>query len=237
MLPTAGGGGDGGGNGDIGATARVSLRVAAQRGGFEGMLATRHVEWRLHNVLAPVGSATLSSGGGVGGVGGGGRGGGGSGGGGGDGGCAADAAPSVETWWEAATLTTHVLVRDVDVQRGATVEATLMRGGDGGGEGGGSGGGSTSVDLCSPFVGVSRRVAAVRERVDDERKATKASQALNRLEETAVRMANDPAGAAAELAAYPARLAAAVRLHTHATVGAPTPELQTLMGAWLGRAD
>ena len=83
---------------------------------------------------------------------------------------------------------------------------------------------------------MSRRVAAVRERIDDERKATKGSQALNRLEETAVRMANDPASAAAELAAYPARLADTVRLHTRAAVGAPTPELQALMAAWLGLA-
>lgn len=178
--------------------ATISLKLEPVTGGFRGMLTTRHVEWRLHNVLAPT-AAVHAYGGGC------------------------SGAP-IEIWWEATTLTAHVLARDVNVSCGAAIEVTLLHDTAAG----------ASVDFCSPFPGVSRRVAALRQSIDDERKSTQGSMALNRLEETAVRMANNPATAAAELAAYHTRVSAAVQLHTSATVGAPTLALKTQMAAWLG---
>ena len=141
---------------------------------------------------------------------------------------------SVETWWDAEALTAHVLLRDVNVSTGATALLTLPRTTA---AGGGSGSGS-AVGLCSPFAGVQKRVAAVRQMIDAERAATAASRALNELEETATRMADQPATAAAELAAYPEKVAAAVRLHVEASArgepGAPSRALAALMSAWLG---
>ena len=68
--------------------------------------------------------------------------------------------------------------------------------------------------------------------IDLEGPHTQPSRALNRAEETAVRMQEEPAAALGELQTFAKRVRAALLLHLTAGTGAPSDALKGLISAW-----
>eukprot|EP00040_Diaphanoeca_grandis_P044121 m.11356 g.11356 ORF g.11356 m.11356 type:complete len:942 (-) comp8775_c0_seq1:102-2927(-) len=129
------------------------------------------------------------------------------------------------TWmWNARTLTVDVTMRGVATTAPLYIWVAMQ---------------STPFSnvLCDSnfgFPGMLARLLRVKKMIDLEGPATRPSMALNRAEETSVRMQQNPESAQAELKAFPTQLKTALLLHLNATAaqGAPSSSLQHLMSAW-----
>ena len=160
--------------------------------------------------------------------------------------CAALGGTAAAWWWEAKSLTATFRVDDVDVHTGVRLRIHLPT--------------PARVHEVLPggFVAAFDRASRVKTMLDWQKyNGAIQSRALNRLAETADRMQADPASAAAELAAFPSRVAAVLELHAGANCSSRTPaprhsaagvrtnssstptgcplrEFQEMMRAWLG---